>query len=822
MASPDSSRNRTAGDRNNAPPIDDPAIRSSWHLDNTGQTFKDSGGSISGKSGFDMRVFEAWEHGYTGKGVRVAVVDDGIETDHSELDENIDERRGYDLANERRGGAPESERDGHGTSVAGVIAAEGDNGSGSAGVAYDASLVSLRFGENEDGEIDAQSQDEQLANAFDRARTSGSDISNNAWGRIEPTAANPDIQEAMERFATDGRDGLGGVVTFAAGNERTQTLSANLQGDQNNPYAIPVASVDQTGKFSVFSSPGANVVLTAPGENIKTTVLTDTGDDRADMDTRNGTSFSTASVSGVAALVLDANPDLTGRDVQEILVHSAYRTDSMKSYLADIDEAEDARSTREYEKWFLEPDEGDVETMVTPWVWQTNGADNWNGGGHEVSHDYGFGMVDAAAATRLAKTWKPSRSSEWDTLEIDGQGNKRGGIEAKVDDDERFTVSKATVSLDLAGPDVDGDASRREEREALLDYVEKLDIQLVSPSGTTSHLVSGFDADQYDEIADRQQTRGAGVRATDTSGNGLVQLKASSADDDGSDPPFLLTTAQVWGEDAAGTWEIQATNAKTGKPLKLDDWSLKLYGEEKSSNDTYVFTDAFGDLTAEDADRERLRDLDGGDNTINASTVTSDLDLDLRVGSRSEIAGGELRIGKTTKITDAYAGEGDDVITGTAAPNQIRGGRGDDTIRGHQDEDRFWGGGGDDLLRGNKGEDHLYGQAGDDRLYGGGGKDVLVGGEGDDIYRGGTGSDIFVVNGDDPGKDAIKDFETGRDTLKFESVTTKDGRDLTSFGRIEDDIKTKGDNVVITYEGGSLTIDDVDVDDISADDMIIA
>lgn len=126
-----------------------------------------------------------------------------------------------------------------------------------------------------------------------------------------------------------------------ATNERRR--SANLQGDQNNPYAIPVASVDQTGKFSVFSSPGANVVLTAPGENIKTTVLTDTGDDRADMDTRNGTSFSTASVSGVAALVLDANPDLTGRDVQEILVHSAYRTDSMKSYLADIDEAEDAR-----------------------------------------------------------------------------------------------------------------------------------------------------------------------------------------------------------------------------------------------------------------------------------------------------------------------------------------------------------------------------------------------------------------------------------------------------------------------------------------------
>jgi subtilisin family serine protease len=81
----------------------------------------------------------------------------------------------------------------------------------------------------------------------------------------------------------------------------------------------------------------------------------------------NGTSFSSPVVSGVAALMLDANPGLGWRDVQEILAATAGRTGS-------------------------------------PAGWSFNGADNWNGGGMHVSHDYGFGLVDAYAAVRVAES----------------------------------------------------------------------------------------------------------------------------------------------------------------------------------------------------------------------------------------------------------------------------------------------------------------------------------------------------------------------------------------------------------------------------------
>ncbi|WGF88955.1 S8 family serine peptidase [Marinivivus vitaminiproducens] len=813
---------RDTATSNNPPPIDDPLFPASWHLENIGQTYTDDAGSIAGTPGFDMRVREAWAKGYTGDGVKVVVADDGMEGGHPDLAANFDAADSYDFGNDRPGGAHVDDDEGHGTSVGGVIGAVADNAIGSAGVAYDATLVSLRHGQNDAHDLDDDADDTEIVAAFDRATSIGADISNNSWGPDLPEPATPAIQAAIERFATEGRDGLGGVVTFAAGNERAQTLSASLEADQNSPYAIPVASVDQTGKFSVFSSPGANVLVSAPGENVETTVREGTAEGGGDYGLEDGTSFATPAVSGVAALILEANPDLTARDVQEILALSAYRSDEMTSYLSSVEAAEAARTTDEYDKWFLKAEDGELAKLVTPWDWQTNGASNWNGGGMHASHDYGFGMVDAAAATRLAETWTPSSSPEWQRIEGKGNGNAEGGMAVTVGDDADFTVAKATVSLDLPGPDVPDGASDDEQLDALLRYVETLDVRLVSPSGTTSYLVSGFDADQYEAIAARQQANGGapdggsdGADGKDAGGTG-----DDSGGDDDSDPPLLLTTAQVWGEDASGTWTIEAVDSKTGRPLGLGDWQLDLYGEADQRDDTYVFTDAFGKLTADDASREGLRDLDGGNNTINASMVTADLHLDMRVGSRSEVADGELRIGQATKITDAYGGAGNDRIAGTAAGNLIDGRAGDDVIRGFQADDVLCGGDGDDTLKGDAGHDRLYGQDGDDTLYGGDGDDLVSGGDGNDILVGGEGADIFEVYGDAPGDDVVRDFEAGVDRLKFYQASAKDGSALTSFDQIVKDIVIDDRGLTVALGGGSLVIEDVAR--LSATDVMIA
>lgn len=93
-------------------------------------------------------------------------------------------------------------------------------------------------------------------------------------------------------------------------------------------------------------------------------------------------------VSGVVALILQANPKLGYRDVQEILAYSARKNDPDRSW----------------QNFTLEGVNGAVKYNADTWTF--NGAKNWNGGGLHVNHDYGFGLVDATAAVRLAETWQ--------------------------------------------------------------------------------------------------------------------------------------------------------------------------------------------------------------------------------------------------------------------------------------------------------------------------------------------------------------------------------------------------------------------------------
>ncbi|MBO9497770.1 S8 family serine peptidase, partial [Thalassotalea sp. G20_0] len=125
---------------------------------------------------------------------------------------------------------------------------------------------------------------------------------------------------------------------------------------------------------SPFSNPGASILVSAPGSNMASTsreLINDNGSVFGDdLDVAQGTSFATPLVSGVVALMLEANPNLGYRDVQQILALTARRIDDPNT------------------------------------DWTDNGAHNWNGGGMHTSHDYGFGNVDALAAVRLAETWE--------------------------------------------------------------------------------------------------------------------------------------------------------------------------------------------------------------------------------------------------------------------------------------------------------------------------------------------------------------------------------------------------------------------------------
>src|SRR5262245_53839629 len=109
----------------------DPLFQYQWFLKNTGQ----SGGGI----GKDINVLPVWPD-YTGKGVRVAIVDDGVLLDHPDLAKNIDLAGSWDAITNSPGGGPVDADDNHGTPVAGLVAEVANNKIGGSGVAPDATL----------------------------------------------------------------------------------------------------------------------------------------------------------------------------------------------------------------------------------------------------------------------------------------------------------------------------------------------------------------------------------------------------------------------------------------------------------------------------------------------------------------------------------------------------------------------------------------------------------------------------------------------------------------------------------------------------------
>ena len=153
---------------------------------------------------------------------------------------------------------------------------------------------------------------------------------------------------AFRTGVEEGRGGKGSIFVFAGGNERLEGGNSNYNPNASSRYTIAVASVDHNGEQTITSSPGANILVSAPSrghtmeEGITTTDLqgelgnaTDSANLNCDSmigdaDYRRcfgGTSASAPIVSGVVALMLEANPNLTWRDVQHILVETSKRTD---------------------------------------------------------------------------------------------------------------------------------------------------------------------------------------------------------------------------------------------------------------------------------------------------------------------------------------------------------------------------------------------------------------------------------------------------------------------------------------------------------------
>jgi len=292
-----------------------------WALRNTGQS--------GGAAGSDLHAGAAWQETVGSYSTVVAVVDSGIDLTHPDLAANRwmnpaevadngadDEHDGYPddvngwdwVANS---GVVRDEA-GHGTSVAGIIAAEGNNSRGISGVMWRASLMSLRV-------LDSAGTGDVAAavEAIDYAVAHGAQVINCSWGT---EADSQFLKEAIERA---GRKGV--VVVTSAGNAgRDIDAQPYYPASYDLPNLIAVAAADGFDNLASFSNRGAvRVAVAAPGVDILTTQL------GGDYRYVSGTSASAPLVTGIVGLIKTIRPTANAAAVRTAVVEGARRVDTL-------------------------------------------------------------------------------------------------------------------------------------------------------------------------------------------------------------------------------------------------------------------------------------------------------------------------------------------------------------------------------------------------------------------------------------------------------------------------------------------------------------
>lgn len=342
----------------------DPLYPSQWHFGQIGQLGYRTDANTLG-------IERVWQD-YTGSGVSVGIWDDGVQISHWDLAGNYDASKRASVDGRLNPGLPATSDDGHGTSVAGLIAAQ-SNGEGGVGVAFGARFTPVQiFG----GADDINKYWTRYLTTLDSLGNFA--VTNHSYGGFPDFSSYGDVV----RFAaasSGGRSGLGTINVKSAGNSNVDGNGDALDASR---HTVTVAALDTTGNVASYSTYGAHILVAAPAGSVTTDLLgNNTGYDGVlggDYTNRfGGTSAAGPVTVGVVALMLNANSVLGWRDVQNILAYSATGTGSLYG----------GATTNENN------------------VWKWNGTDNWNGGGLHYSEDYGYGTVNAFNAVRMAEVW---------------------------------------------------------------------------------------------------------------------------------------------------------------------------------------------------------------------------------------------------------------------------------------------------------------------------------------------------------------------------------------------------------------------------------
>ena len=439
----------------------DPLYPQQWHLNNTGQS-----GGIAGE---DINVEPVWNTTLTngvkirGQGTYISIVDGDMQLNHPDLMQNVSTTRTHDYY------PSIIDNSSHATSVAGIAAARGYNGMGVRGVAPWATIYSLNLLANVQRRPGGGSFsliiNNDLMDAMQRNHIITA-VSNNSWGPIgsfQPGSTRRGLWEmAINTGITNGFYGKGTVYVWAAGNNHCPEVAidpmtrrevcggdnANYDNYANYHAIVTVCAVDNRGEHNGSSEFGANLWVCAPsrrssgGAGIFTTTI------RGNYTTGfSGTSASAPMVSGVVALMRQANPSLSWRDVKLILANSARQNDR-----GDSDWAQGAIKHGSF--------------------------NDGSGERYRFNHKYGFGVVDADRAVEMARSWinvpvRMTRTVTNNSPLVDNTISRNISVQSDIN----FTEY------------VDARIRLRTSRYS------DLSVKLISPSGAISELAIPADSD---------------------------------------------------------------------------------------------------------------------------------------------------------------------------------------------------------------------------------------------------------------------------------------------------------------------------------------
>ena len=534
-----------------------------WHLKNSGQK---AFAGLAGTVDQDIHLDQTIRDGILGKNIKIAISDSGVYEAHRGLAPNIVASGSKNYLNDfavtkswSGNSTPSTAKpeDAHGTAVAGLAAERGWTDIGGRGVAPLASLSGFLF-------IQAQSQlsakgylTTGLYDNFD----GNFDVFNYSWGDAQCYLGEYDDSYGQKLLTgvTNLRGGRGAIYVMAAGNDFYGSLkdcyanaTGNYLGNANNselastPYTILVGAVNADGVSSSYSSPGANVWVSAPGGEYGLNTTTSTFQEYimpalistdfvgctlglktftaaftpfnkgADPNTTcehtssmNGTSGATPIVSGTAALMLSANPNLTWRDVKHIL-----------AVTADKVEPNAAASAH--------PIQGSgLAGHVYQQGWVTNAA------GINFHNWYGFGRVNVDRAVTMAKTYVSALGTykttgyKYDSglINVVAPAASATGITRTLNVTENWSIESVQVKLS--------------EKSC----TGNVGVELTSPAGTKSILLN--------------------------INNGLLESSTTN---------HVLLSNAFYGENSAGVWSLKLISGAATCTPTLVQWQLNVSG----------------------------------------------------------------------------------------------------------------------------------------------------------------------------------------------------------------------------------------------------